>query len=108
MPLLAAGGRVSDGAATIKKLAQNLAILLPMGIAADCARPSDTLAAEKYFSRLRTRTLRGFSYRSLHTACGFHIEWNAGGVLFFSRCRVICSFQEVCHGNHYQSGGTVL
>ena len=50
MPLLAAGGRVSDGTATIKKLAQNLAILLPMGIAADCARPSDTLAAEKYFS----------------------------------------------------------
>ena len=50
MPLLAAGGRVSDGTAAIKKLAQNLAILLPMGIAADCARPSDTLAAEKYFS----------------------------------------------------------
>jgi hypothetical protein len=24
--------------------------LLPKGIAADCARPSDTLAAEKYFS----------------------------------------------------------
>jgi hypothetical protein len=46
---LAAGGRVSDGTAAIKKLAQNLAILLPMGIAADCARPSDTLAAEKYF-----------------------------------------------------------
>ena len=50
MPLLAAGGRVSDGTAAIKKLAQNLAILLPMGIAADCARPSDTLAAEKNFS----------------------------------------------------------
>ena len=32
------------------KLACNLTVSLPKGIAADCARPSDTLAAEKNFS----------------------------------------------------------
>ena len=53
---LAEGKRLTGGKQYFHKsssslwLAKNLAIFLPIWLAADCARPSDTLAAENYFS----------------------------------------------------------